>query len=121
MPWLVLKMKFLLASAVWPFFPEAASSVARRTDALYLFLVLLTVFVSVSIALLEAIYAIRYRRRDPDEIPPQPHASLRLEIAWLVIPLFIAIFIFAWGASIYFEIYRTPKQALEIYVTAKQW
>ena len=28
---------------------------------------------------------------------------------------------FAWGAQVYFEQYRPPKNAIEIYVVGKQW
>jgi cytochrome c oxidase subunit 2 len=40
---------------------------------------------------------------------------------WSVIPFIIAMSMFAWGAQIYFENSRPPKNANEIYVVGKQW
>jgi len=64
---------------------------------------------------------VRYRRRREDEVPEQVEGAMLLEITWTVIPFFIAMFIFAWGAKIYYEMYKEPKDALEIFVTGKQW
>jgi cytochrome c oxidase subunit 2 len=104
-----------------PFTPEQASTVAGHTDALYAFLVGLTLFFTLIIAGLELYYSIRYRRRRPDDVPPPTQTSMRLEITWTAIPLVLILVIFTWGASIYFEIYRPPREAMDIYVTAKRW
>ena len=48
-----------------PLFPEAASTMAGRVDALYFFLLAVSIFFSLLIAGLIVFYAIRYRRRDP--------------------------------------------------------
>ena len=64
---------------------------------------------------------IRYRRRDPDEIPESVHGSLALEIAWTVPPLIIVMVIFFWGASIFATIQRPPDDAINIDVVGKQW
>ena len=45
-----------------PLFPEQASTVAGQVDALYLFLVLITTFFSLLIALLILFFAIKYKR-----------------------------------------------------------
>src|SRR6266404_3141298 len=44
-----------------------------------------------------------------------------VEALWSVIPLLIAMSIFFWGAKIYFNQYRPPKNAIEVYVVGKQW
>ena len=103
------------------FLPEEASSVSGQVDALFLFLVALTAIVAVSIFGLEIYYFIKYRRRTPDEVPTAIQTSLRLELAWTLIPFAITMFIFVWGAKVYFEIYHPPVEAMDIYVTAKQW
>lgn len=107
-----------------PFMPDQASTVAGQVDALYLFLVAVAVFFSVLIAGLEFYFAIKYRRRSPDEFPPASRSSLKLELAWTIIPFIITMVIFVWGAKIYFDIYRNPGGApatMDVYVTAKQW
>ncbi|MFN7945383.1 MAG: cytochrome c oxidase subunit II [Blastocatellia bacterium] len=106
---------------LWPFMPDQASTIAGETDALYLFLVALTIFFTVLIAGLELYYAIAYRRRSPDEIPRPILGSIRLELMWTIIPFLISMGIFAWGAHLYFKLYRPPREAQEIYVTGKQW
>ena len=104
-----------------PFSPEQASSFAGEVDALYLYLVAITLFFSLTITTLIIFFAVRYRRRDPGELPRPRAGSLPLEVMWTVIPLMIAMTIFAWGASVYFRLYRAPQEAMEIYVVGKQW
>src|SRR5229473_1325294 len=103
-----------------PLFPEQASSVAIQVDAFYLFLVLITTFFSLLIALLILFFIIRYRQR-PDREAEQIHGSTLLEIVWTVIPLGISIVIFIWGAVLYYHIENPPADALEVYGVAKQW
>ncbi|HEX8179066.1 MAG TPA: cytochrome c oxidase subunit II [Pyrinomonadaceae bacterium] len=104
-----------------PFTPEQASSTAGHVDALYLYLVAITLFFSVLVAGLIFYFAVKYRRRTPDEIPRPIAGSLPLETMWTVIPLLIAMTIFVWGASLYFALYRPPRDAVEIFVVGKQW
>lgn len=103
-----------------PLFPEQASSVAGQVDAFYLFLVLVTTFFSLLIALLVLYFIIRYRK-SPDRQAIQIHGSTLLEIVWTVIPLGISMVIFAWGAVLYYHIENPPTNALEIYGVGKQW
>ena len=77
-----------------PLFPEQASTVAGQVDALYLFLVLITTFFSLLIALLILFFAIKYKRT-PGRKAEQIHGSTLLEIIWTVIPLGISMFIFS--------------------------
>ena len=107
--------------SAFPFMPDEASSVSSHTDALYIFLVALTAIVAISIFGLEIYYFVKYRRRSLDEVSSPVRTSLKLEVAWTLIPFLITMFIFIWGARLYFEIYHAPKEAMEIYVTAKQW
>jgi cytochrome c oxidase subunit II len=104
------------------FLPEQASTVAGQVDALYLFLIGISVFFSLLIAGLVIYFAVKYRRRSESEPAPEPASGgVVLEIVWSVIPLGIAMVIFGWGASVYFKINRPPDDATEIYVVAKQW
>ncbi|HVN79469.1 MAG TPA: cytochrome c oxidase subunit II [Terriglobia bacterium] len=104
-----------------PLFPEQASSMAGRVDALYFFLVAVTIFFSVLIAALEIYFAIKYRRRSEREFPEPIEGSMKLESIWIIIPFVLSMVMFVWGASVYFALYRPPRNALEIYVVAKQW
>jgi len=104
-----------------PLFPEQASTMAGRVDALYFFLLAISIFFSVLIAGLIVFYAIRYRRRDPLSVGQVLHGMMALEIGWTVIPFIISMIIFVWGASVFFAISRPPDETLNIYVVGKQW
>jgi cytochrome c oxidase subunit II len=103
-----------------PLFPEQASNVAVQVDAFYLFLVLITTFFSLLIALLILFFIIKYRKT-PERQAQQIHGSTLLEIVWTAIPLGISMVIFVWGAVIYYHLQRPPANAMEIYGVGKQW
>src|SRR5262245_7142381 len=104
-----------------PLFPEAASTAADEVDALFWFLVFLTAFFSLLIASLVIYFGIKYRRRSEKEVPRPIFGSLKLEIAWSIMPLLVGLFIFFWSARIYVAMYRAPDDAINVYVVGKQW
>jgi len=108
-------MKFSL-----PLFPEQASTMAARVDALYFFLLAVTGFFVVLIFVLILFFAIRFRE-ERHQRARQIEGSNALEITWTVIPLGISMIIFVWGASLFFSMNRPPRGALEIYGIGKQW
>ena len=104
-----------------PFFPQQASAQAAQVDAIYFFMVAVTAFFSLLIAVLVVVFAFKYRRKSDDEVGVAIHGSLALELLWTVIPLGIAMVMFAWGAKVFFDLYRPPAGAMEIFVVGKQW
>ncbi|HEY8186761.1 MAG TPA: cytochrome c oxidase subunit II [Pyrinomonadaceae bacterium] len=104
-----------------PFVPDSASTVSGKVDALYFYLTGVTAFFTLLISGVLIFFVIRYRRRMPNEIPRPIAGSHKLESLWSVIPFIIAMSMFGWGAQIYFENSRPPKNANEIYVVGKQW
>jgi cytochrome c oxidase subunit 2 len=104
-----------------PLFPTAASTAASDVDALYFFLVGITLFFSAAIFLSVAVFAVKYRRRSEDEVPRPIEGSWFLETVWTVIPMLISLVIFAWGAQVYFNHAVPPQGALEVFVVGKQW
>ena len=104
-----------------PLFPDQASTLAPRVDALYFFLVAVSSFFAVLVAVLVVVFAMRYRRRGANEIGEPIHGSLALELVWTGIPFILAMVMFVWGASVYFAIARPPDQTLDIYAVGKQW
>ena len=105
----------------FPIFPEQASTLAPRVDALYIFLIgVSTVFAGLIFVLL-FYFVIKYRRRTEAEQPLPVVGNLRLELLWTVIPLGLTMGMFLWGASLFFTTMRPPNDALEIYVVGKQW
>jgi len=104
-----------------PLFPERASTIAGEVDALYFFLVGLSVVMSVLIATLVISFAVKFHRRHADEVGAQVHGGLVLELAWTFVPFVIAMVIFFWGAKVYFVMASPPSETLNIYVVGKQW
>jgi cytochrome c oxidase subunit 2 len=104
-----------------PFIPPSASTLSGQVDALYFYLVGVTLFFALLISGVIIFFVIKYRRRSPFEIPRPVAGSHKLETLWSVIPFVIAMTMFAWGAQVYFQMYRPPKNAVEIYVVGKQW
>lgn len=100
---------------------EQASSVAGGVDALFWFLTLGSVIITGGIALALLTFSIRYRRRSEDEVPVQTEGALKLELTWTFIPLILSVFIFLWAALLFVRMSRPDPNAMEIYVTGRQW
>jgi len=104
-----------------PLFPEAASTTADSVDHLYYYLSAVTVIMTALIFAAVFIFAIKYRRKSDDEIPPPIHGSLKLEIAWSVIPFLVMLTFFWWGAQLFFANASAPANAMDLYAVGKQW
>src|SRR5579859_2165023 len=102
-------------------FPEQASTVAPKVDAVFFYVLGVAVFFSVLIAGLIVFFAVKYRRRSEHEFPAPTVGSMKLEAAWIVIPFILAMIMFVWGTRTYFHMIRPPDDSLEIYVVARQW
>jgi cytochrome c oxidase subunit 2 len=103
-----------------PLFPEQASTLAAKVDVLYLFMIAVSGFFTVLIFCIVFFFAIRYRK-SANVDRTEPIADPRLEAAWIIIPAFLCVIMFSWGAYLYFEGSTPPKDALEVYVVGKQW
>src|SRR6187399_1047664 len=105
----------------FPLFPPSASSVATEMDLLYLFITAVSAFFVVLVAALVLIFAIKFRRRHPDEVGADIHGSLALELTWTFIPFVLAMIMFFWGADLFFRLARPPVDSMEIFAVGKQW
>ncbi len=102
-------------------FPETASTLASKVDALFLFLLIVTGAVAVLVFFLVTVFMIRFRRRRPWQNGAYIEGSVPLETVWSLIPLGIFMIFFVWGAALYYERSTPPAGSMEIYVVAKQW
>ena len=110
-------VKWLNASAL---FPREASTIAPYADALYFFLLFVTIVGLILVGALIFGFAVRYRKeRHP--VATQVEGSTLLEATWTIIPLALFLITFVWGALLYFRIYNPPTNAMNIYVVGKQW
>ncbi len=103
--------------------PTQASTFAFEVDALYFFLIGISVVFAGAIFLALFYFAVRYRRRSDDEAPEQIEGSLKLELTWTIVPLLICMVIFAWGTKVFFDASKPPvtEDTIEVLVTGKQW
>jgi cytochrome c oxidase subunit 2 len=102
-------------------FPEQGSTLAPEVDHLFFFLTAVAVFFSVLIFFAIFYFAVRYRRRSPDELPRHQHTGYTLEILWSVIPFGLTMVMFTWGAAVFFNQARPPADSIQIYAVGKQW
>jgi cytochrome c oxidase subunit 2 len=93
---------------------------AGQVDALYIFLLTVCGLMCIAIFTLIIVFAIKYRRR-PGREAEQIEGSNALELTWSIIPFAIFIFVFVWGAVLYFRGRTPPQDSAEIYTVAKQW
>lgn len=104
-----------------PLFPEQASTFAWQVDLLYFYLIAVSAFFTVGIAIAIMYFAIRYREKEKYATPEAIHGSMVLETTWSVIPFIISMTIFLGGALVFYNQYTPPNDAMEIYVVGKQW
>ena len=110
-------VKWLAASAL---FPPEASGIAPQADALYFFLILISLVGFTIVALLVVGFSVMYRKdKHPEAV--QIEGSTLLEATWTIIPLALFMVCFVWGALLYFRIYDPPTNAMNIYIVGKQW
>jgi cytochrome c oxidase subunit 2 len=104
----------------FPLWPDRASTAAANVDALFIFLLIVSGLMTLLIFVALTYFAARYRHRRgvPAE---QIEGSIPLELTWSIIPFFVFMVIFAWGAVVYFKGRTPPRDSTEVYVVAKQW
>jgi cytochrome c oxidase subunit 2 len=103
-----------------PLWPERASTVAGNVDALFIFLLIVSGLITLLIFVCLVYFAARYRYR-PGVLAEQIEGSTPLELTWSIIPFFVFVVIFFWGAVVFFKERTPPADATEVYVVAKQW
>jgi cytochrome c oxidase subunit 2 len=102
------------------FWPDHASNFAWPVDLIYLVLIALSVIFSVPIIFLIFYFGFKYRRGAVVD-RKMSHTSNWLEWSAIGGMLALIVPIFVWSASLYFNMYRPPDGALEIYVVGQQW
>jgi cytochrome c oxidase subunit 2 len=105
----------------FPFFPTPASTTASRVDEIYFSLLCLSVFVLAVVFLPMIYFLFKYRRGKKANRKPLSVSTMRVEVTWTLIPTFIAMCLFAWGADVYFYEEVPPANTLGVNVIGKQW
>lgn len=105
----------------FPIFPPAASTTAHQVDALFIALIIMTVFFSGLIFFCIAFFAIRYREGSKASRANARSEHLPLELAWMIIPLGISLVFYVWASTLFAEMRVAPPDATDIYIVGKQW
>jgi cytochrome c oxidase subunit 2 len=104
-----------------PIYPEQASNFAPQVDALMVFITAVCVFFALAITAAIVIFFFKFHRKKPDDVGVAFEGDSRLEAAWMVIPLILAMAMFGWGAVVYVDYRHAPQDTLDVYVIGKQW
>src|ERR1043166_8994104 len=105
----------------FPLFPDSASTMAHRVDALYFTLIGICGLVVLGILVVMVSLFFKYRRGKPAFREQRSYRTLPFELTWTLIPLLVFLGFFVWGAEIYQDMQNTPGDALDIHVVGKQW
>ncbi len=97
------------------------SSVTKEYDVFFWSMVVLCGFVATGIAIFTVFAVWRYRRKDPNELPPQIAMNIPAEVTWIALPFLFFMTMFVFGVKLYFDIERPPGNSEDVYVVAKQW
>ena len=111
----------MLASEWVPILPDAASSFAWQVDALYAYLILVSIAFTIPIVAAIFYFGVRYREKEKYATPDEIHGSIVLETTWSIIPFIVSMTIFLGGAYVYYNQYRIPDDGMDVYVVGKQW
>lgn len=105
----------------FPLFPDQASTIANGVDGIYFLLVGLSLFFAITVFFFILFFAIKYRRGSKADRSGLVFESSKLEFTWSFVPLVLALTVFVIQAKAYFDLYRPPIDAHEIYIVGKQW
>jgi cytochrome c oxidase subunit 2 len=99
----------------------AASTSAAETDRLLWALLLMTCAILALVFTLMLRYVVKYRASSPLDRGSVAEKTWRFETAWTAGTLLVFFGLFVWGANLYMRLFEPPRNALKIYVIAKQW
>jgi len=105
----------------FPLFPTEASDAAAQTDYLYWGLIAISSVVMLIVFVPIIYFIFKYRRGKRADRTPVNLPELPIELTWTIIPTFIFVGLFLWGAKVFWNNQRVPPDAMQINVVGKQW
>jgi cytochrome c oxidase subunit 2 len=114
---------FFLADASGKGFwmPPAASEYAEHVDALFMFILVLSVLFFVLLMGLTGYFAVKYKASPTNTRSSPVSHNFKLEFLWSAIPTVLLVVIFAWGFRDFTSLSATPADALELRVVGQKW
>ncbi len=99
----------------------AASTYAQRIDRLHFLIILTTLVAATGIFAAAGYFIVRYRRRPGVETTPRFTPRPWMESLIIGVPLSFFLLCFYLGFRDFVWLHNPPKDALDVYVTGKQW
>ena len=124
--WISLALMLLVttvaefASANTPGLPIRGTDIATKWDALYNFLVALSIFFFVLVIGAMLFFVFKYRAKPGVKTKYIADHHL-LEGVWTFVPFVLLMVIFVWGYALYNKMVTAPSDAMEVRVVGKQW
>ncbi|HYO07926.1 MAG TPA: cytochrome c oxidase subunit II [Tepidisphaeraceae bacterium] len=103
------------------YLPPKASTVAPDVDALFNWILGITIFFCLLIFIGIVVFGIKYRHRRGHEGGNSPGHSTALELTWTIIPTIIVLIIFYYGFRGFLDQTVVPPNAYEIQVDSYMW
>jgi cytochrome c oxidase subunit 2 len=103
------------------FFPAPTSTGAGQVDALFYFILAISVVFFAIIVGVMVTFLLKYRERSGSEAEASPSHNNTLEMVWTIIPGVLVGIIFFWGFVSYLDMRQAPDDSYEIQVTARKW
>lgn len=103
------------------FLPPAKSTMAQEVDALFWFVHISSLVLTIGILIAIAYFLYKFRRKSENDVTPVITHNNKLEVTWSVIPLVLCLIIFGWGYQTYVNMITSPDDAYEVNVSAQKW
>jgi cytochrome c oxidase subunit 2 len=101
--------------------PPAASTEAHEIDALFNFIMVSSILLTLLVTGAIVYFVVKYRRRSHADRPVDVHESKLLELSWIVVPTLLVLVVFFWGFRAYVGTAIPPPDAITINVKAQKW
>lgn len=101
--------------------PPQESTTAHEIDWMFHFILYASIVLTIIVAVAMAYFVVKYRRRSHADRPVDVHESKWLELAWVVVPTLLVLFVFFGGFRAYVGTAIPPTDAITINVKAQKW
>ena len=101
--------------------PPSASEFAAQYDVLFWYITAVCLAGGLAVYAMVTYFSFAYAAKVPGERTPRILGSVKLEVAWTLIPLFFFLTFFVWGVKMYNSRVVTPTDAPEFLIVGKQW
>lgn len=103
------------------FLPEQASTFAARVDNLHIFVITVTMILSIGIGTTALVFFQKFRRRSDHQTTKYYVPSMKMEFLFVSLPLVFFLLWFSLGYRDFMFSRTPPKDSMNVYVQGKQW